>query len=229
VGGGAIYRFLSSTPPDVRGAEIFGALIVLVVLLEVVNHIRSDKKRQSDRVKEAERDALRLSVEPIEAILDSLHAILVGDRTGQKHGLRICLWEPDGNGNLVQITEYAGVREKGKRGRISPVSHGIIGRIYRAKIAEITVVQRSTKPGVSFVDQMINDFGYPEEIARDLNPDREAWAAVAIGEPDSPSAVLFMDSRQREFFGSKKGCAQRAIQSACVSIARHIAHRKSPN
>ena len=226
VGAAALYRFATQDPPDNNAVKLFGSALLLVVGIEVVAHIRAHRKRYAEKVKAAKREAMRLSVDPLDAALDALHSVIVSDRASGKHGLRVCLWEPDGNGNLRQLTEYAGAPPKNYRGRLSPVTCGIIGLVYRTKLAVVKVAQRSQRTDVSFVDQMMNEFGYPEEAARELRSDRQAWAAIAIGDPDAPLAVLYLDSRQREFFGSKNGCAQRAIQSACVSIAGHLARRQ---
>jgi hypothetical protein len=72
---------------------------------------------------------------------------------------------------------------------------------------------------------MVETFAYTIQQASRLTKDRRAWAALAIGTPTEPVAVLYLDAKVREFFGKKDSSRQKSIYSSCLGIAEFIKRR----
>ena len=128
-----------------------------------------------------------------------------------------------GDDELEQITEYIGVPPKrGRVGRRFPSSAGIVGRAYREN--DSFVSYRINDDYEKFVQELIDEWGYAEKLARLLNPSVMSWMAVPLFDPlrHRVEAVLYVDSTERHFFTETR---QELILSAASGIAVFIGRR----
>lgn len=109
--------------------------------------------------------------------------------------------EPD---KLIQAIDYVGGRGGGE-GREFSSSLGIIGLILRSnqndsEIKSVFAKRRSTNHE-SFVKEMVEEWGYSVDEARNLTQDRASWAAVILSDDnDNPTGVLYLDSNTPDYF-----------------------------
>lgn len=158
----------------------------------------------------------------LEGCLHALHSVLLA--TGSPDViLRLALHVPAGDDELEQITEYIGVPPKrGRIGRRFPASAGIIGRAYREN--DPFVSYRVSDDYEEYVQELMKEWGYPEDLARLLNPSVMSWMAVPLYDPlrKKVEAVLYLDATRRDFFTETR---QDLVLNAAAGIAVFIGKR----
>lgn len=155
----------------------------------------------------------------LEGCLYTLHAVLAPIDPCR---LRLAIHVPVGE-MLEQVTEYIGDQPKpGRIGRQFPANAGIIGRAFREK--DVFVGRRINDDYESYVRELVRDWNYTEERARQLNPGVMEWMAVPFYETDRQrvDAVLFLDSTNRGFFTPER---QELVLAAASGIAVFIGKR----
>lgn len=112
---------------------------------------------------------------------------------------------------LEQLLPYMGGPGSPASRRFS-IRSGIIGKAARRKSALVAVRENADYEG--FVAELVREWAYTEHDARRLSPDRHAWMAVPIlGAGDTPVAVVYLDSPDREFFTGQ-------VQDLVLAICR---------
>ena len=172
------------------------------------------------------------SLHDLEGCLHTLETILLGTDLAPPRraevGLRLAIHVPDGTGNLVQAMNYVGdQRSGGGAGRSMPENVGIVGQAYRQAKLEPTLQvledHRTTEHYADFVNQMVTDYAFSPEAARQLSAATMSWLAIAIPHHDGRvEGVLYCDSKQAGFFTDVR---QADILHATVGIAYFIGLR----
>src|SRR4051812_31976121 len=117
----------------------------------------------------------RTSTHELEGCLYTLRAVLAPDPDDR---LRLAIHVPVG-AHFEQVTEYIGDTPRpGRVGRLLPINAGIIGRAYRDR--DVLVGRRVSDDYERFVRELISDWNFPEEHARNLNPGAMEWMALPI-------------------------------------------------
>ena len=171
------------------------------------------------------------SVHDLEGCLHTLETILLGPDLEPSRrsaaGLRLTIHVPDGKGNLVQAMNYIGDHRGGGAGRSMPENVGIVGQAYRqAKLEPALQVledHRTTENYDDFVNQMVTDYAFSPEAARQLSAATMSWLAIAIPHHDGRvEGVLYCDSKQADFFTDSR---REDVLHATVGIAYFIGLR----
>jgi hypothetical protein len=171
------------------------------------------------------------SVHDLEGCLHTLETILLGPDLEPSRrsaaGLRLTIHVPDGKGNLVQAMNYVGDQRGGGAGRSMPENVGIVGQAYRQARLEpaLQVLEdhRTTENYDDFVNQMVSDYGFSPEAARQLNAATMSWLAIAIPHHDGRvEGVLYCDSKQADFFIDAR---REDVLHATVGIAYFVGLR----
>lgn len=203
----ASWRFANNG--DLVSARIGVGATTLVLIAGISKHIVTHLLREEKK-----------SVAPLMAVMESLHSILVGADVERDHGLRICIHRREKN-HCVQITEYVGDTQDGSAGRVFPIQCGVTGLCFRQQRLIKASHDGEYEERIEF---LIREWGYTEESASELTFDRKAWVAVPIlDELDRVMVgVLYCDSRDASFFGRSNGFRHRALETACIGIARFV-------
>jgi hypothetical protein len=56
-----------------------------------------------------------------------------------------------------------------------------------------------------------------------MRQDRQSWAAIPVGEAGKVVAVIFLDSAERDFFGTASQTRRKILEGATVGVAKFIA------
>lgn len=174
------------------------------------------------------------SLHDLQGCLHTLETVLLGlDLESQRRaaaGLRLTVHVPDGKGNLVQVMNYVG-DQRGRRGagRTMPENVGIVGQAYRqAKLEpglQVLEDHRTTENYDDFIAQMVTEYGFTPEAARELSGATMSWLAVAIRHYTGlVEGVLYCDSKQPDFFTESR---QEDILHATIGIAYFVGLRYS--
>jgi GAF domain-containing protein len=96
---------------------------------------------------------------------------------------------------LLQLTDYVGP-EGGKKGRITLVNQGVIGRC--ARTGQIETVDFSDAQ--EYQESMVRDFGFTEEEAQRHTKTGRSYLAVPLRENSSLIGVLYFFSTEPQVF-----------------------------
>ncbi len=121
-----------------------------------------------------------------------------------------------GPDRLEQLIPYVG-GAGGPAGRTLPITCGIAGLAVRSGAA--FVAQRTSGDYEAFRAELVESWGFRDEEARRLQPDRAAWMAIPLfEEPEgrTVAGVVYLDAREREYFGNE-------VQDCAIECARGIA------
>jgi hypothetical protein len=158
--------------------------------------------------------------------LHALQAILLAGRVPSDPDprLRLTIHVPVEPDKLEQVLDYVGDERGGKTAaRVFSVHSGIIGRAFREKKA--CVGRRKNDDYVSYVRELVEDWGYTEAEARKVNPASKAWFAVPLFnhlDQQKVEGIVYLDSVDQDFFTEDK---KWLIMGACAGIARYVAHK----
>jgi hypothetical protein len=161
------------------------------------------------------------STQDLEGCLYTLHSLLTPE--WDDGNVRLAIHVPVGGNELEQVTDYIGAPpKKGRVGRRFPANAGIIGKAYQENDA--FVAQRLSEDPQAYVRELIDDWAYPPDLARRLNPAIFAWMAVPFNDPvrQQVQGILYVDSTDRDFFTDAR---QEVILQASAGIARFVVRR----
>lgn len=160
----------------------------------------------------------------LDGCLHVLHSYLISDLDASSCRVRAAIHVPtDGGQQLLQVTEYVGDKySSGKAGRKFPVQSGIVGRAYRSREALVATKQNEDRE--AFLHELINEWGYSEKDALEVDPYSKTWMAVPITKSgDGPVfGVIFVDATILEFFTEKR---QEFVLFATSGIADYVVRR----
>lgn len=165
----------------------------------------------------------RKSTHDLAGCLHVLHSILMSKHTGDDGRLRLTLYLPVNNGEeLEQLLEYIGAEYPGrKKGRRFPSSVGIIGRAFR--LQEPFAADRRNPDPKLFVKELIEDWGYTEKSAREIDDSSQCWLAIPLGGgSDKLYGILYADSDVEGFFDED---AVETVLTASLGIVDFIVER----
>lgn len=162
------------------------------------------------------------STHELEGCLHALHSVLVG---ASKTTVRVTIYVPvkrfGGDEELEQIINYVGGVSKYKAGRRISCLTGVAGLAYRT--GEMKVVERKSTDYESFVKELVGEWGFTDQQAREVNPATYSWLAMPlvqlINGKDRVDGVVFIDSQDKTFFTAEK---KEIILYAAIGIARFI-------
>lgn len=118
---------------------------------------------------------------------------------------------------LEQLVPYIG-GQGGPPNRKFSMRSGAIGLAARKKDA--VAVKRKSNGPADFVRELVKDWGYTEEEARDVSSDRQAWMPVPVLSPTrGPVAVVSLDSSIPGFFSPR---IQKTVLGCCRGLASYI-------
>lgn len=220
-GGG---RFLST------GERFWGWVMMALALFALTVHALKARRTYRDQL---EKD----SIHELRGCLMTLDAVLLGPDLDPARrtavGLRLTIHIPDGEDSLVQALDYVGDQRLpagGGVGRRLSSNVGIVGRAYRQAQLDPDAPQsilsdsRETENYDAFLDQMIREYGFAPDVARQLNPATMSWAAVAISTRGTVEGVLYCDSKVADFFSDSR---KEDILHATAGIAYFVGLRYS--
>lgn len=147
--------------------------------------------------------------------------------------LRITIHRFDGSkkaknpGQLEQVTDYIGGRGNGRGRKFSP-NIGIIGSVIREfehdSEKSFIVSKRKTDDQGTFVEEMVNEWGYMVDDARQLTHDRCSWMAVVLDDENrNPIGCVYLDSNDLNYFDDKQ--TQLIVIRGAFGIADYIRER----
>ena len=161
----------------------------------------------------------------LEGAIQTIWAILSGPDLDSENtiSLRMCLHTKLDKHQLQQVTEYIGetATEKQKAGRKFPVQSGIIGKAVREKKAYFC--SRTEKDPTRYQNELVKDWHYTPEDAKERSADRMSWAAIPIP-TENPKAVLYCDCCDPDFFTEER---QNILLHGCLGIAAFAMRRYS--
>lgn len=200
------------------GWWLVGATVWLALAsgIKVLHAAAQDRDRK--RVKEYDglRGSLWVLYEAVRGAADSgtltdgalritIHRVADPDRNGM---------EP---GRLEQLLPYIG-GPGGPPRRVFSIRTGVIGLAVREKDA--VAVNRKSDGHADFVRELIKEWGYVEDEARAVNPDRQAWMAVPmLSATNVPLAVVSLDSSIPGFFSAE---IQKVVLGCCRGVGAYI-------
>lgn len=213
----AVIGFSSAANYAAQGRHTIAALVgIATVGILAANAVKQIIGIAGARKKE--------SVHELEGCLYTLHAALDPDSTIPPVTLRLAIHVPVG-AEMEQVTEYIGVPPRpGRRGRRFSANAGIIGKAFRENA--VFVARRLNDDYEMYLQELVTDWNYTREQARQLDPAVMEWMAVPFYDSDreSVSAVLYLDASKRGFFTPER---QDLILSAVNGIAVFIGKRYS--
>jgi len=161
------------------------------------------------------------SVHELEGCLHTLHAVLEPSSCNPPVTLRLAIHVPVGE-MLEQVTEYIGVNPKqGRIGRRFPANAGITGKAYRENV--MLVGRRANDDYEMYLQELIKEWNYTPDQARQLNPAAMEWMAVPFHDVDRGrvDAVLYLDASKRDFFTpDRQGLVLLAVSGIAVFIGK---------
>jgi hypothetical protein len=158
--------------------------------------------------------------------LHLLQAVLQEGQASDKACLRLTIHVPVPPGtHLEQVLGYIGHdRARGQTaGRTFPIECGIIGKAFREKKA--CVARRKDDNYENYVKELVEEWGYSEKAARDLNPSSMAWMAVPLfnhRDAKIVEGIVYIDAIDRDFFTEAR---KTVVFLACGGIATFVAKR----
>jgi len=164
------------------------------------------------------------SIHELEGCLHILHAVLDPSSSNPPVTLRLAVHVPIGE-MLEQVTEYIGVNpRRGRIGRRFPANAGIIGKTYRENV--VLVGRRANDDYELYLQELITEWNYTPDQARQLNPAAMEWMAVPFYDADHGrvEAILYLDSSKRDFLTPAR---QELVLLAVSGIAVFIGKRYS--
>ncbi|WP_420128343.1 hypothetical protein [Longimicrobium sp.] len=154
---------------------------------------------------EAVRGATDLGILTEGALRITIHRVADPNRKGV---------EP---GQLEQLLPYIGGLGGPPR-RVFSIRTGVIGLAVREKDA--VAVNRKSDGHAGFVRELIKEWGYVEDEARAVSPDRQAWMAIPmLNARNVPVAVVSLDSSIPDFFSPE---IQKVILGCCRGVGAYI-------
>lgn len=192
------------------------AWLALASAIKVLHAAVQDRERKKGREYDGLWGALCVLYE---AVCDSVGSGAVGDGA-----LRITIYrvaDPDRDaaepGQLEQLLPYVG-GPGGPPRRVFSVRTGVIGLAVREKDA--VTVNRKSDGHADFVRELIKEWGYLEDEARAVSPDRQAWMAVPmLSATNVPLAVVSLDSSISGFFSPE---IQKVVLGCCRGVSAYI-------
>lgn len=162
------------------------------------------------------------SAHGLDGVLHTLYSIL-HERTSEskKASLRICVfgWSGDKNNEMVcQLTDYVGDSPQGGSGREMPLRLGVVGTAFRTGESQYDKLPKQ----VNVTDYLAQNHGYQRTEAAQMKQDRQAWAAIPVGEPGHVVAVIFLDTNSPNFFGNSNSPVRQILKSAILGVAKYV-------
>lgn len=114
---------------------------------------------------------------------------------------------------LEQLLPYLGGERDGA-GRLFDVRSGIIGKAVRE--GSSFVASRKSVEYEDFVHELVREWSYTRDDARQLRADRWSWMAVPVTGRGGVVAVVYLDSSIEDFFTPE---IQGLVLDACGGIA----------
>ncbi len=205
------------------------ALLLAVVALSYNFYIRYRRGREDD-----EKLSMAENHEGLSAVLLVFQTMLEG-RANQKlnkpAAVRVTLWAPEYRkqgssvANLEQIVDYVGSPATRGRGRLHPISTGVIGRCFRTG-EPVSLTRPPEMEDQDWVQALVEEYGYTREEAESKLQKRAEFVAYPILLPDAtPLAVLYADADQAHAFAE----AEDILRAADIGLGAYIAERYSEN
>jgi len=184
--------------------------LALASILKVLHAAAQDRERKRSEDYDGLRGALCVLYE---AVRQTAAVTTLGDGTVRVTIHRVILKSE----RLEQLLPYIG-GVGGPAGRTFSTRSGLVGQAVRAKAPLSST--RKNQLHADFVKELIHDWFYPEEEARALTPDRQAWMAVPVLMPNGQvSAVVCLDSNVPDFFSDR---VQDIVLNCCRGITAYI-------
>jgi hypothetical protein len=203
--------------PPVTGNPILGWASIVAVLFLIVGWIL-----RVNKAKKSNADGTLLPLD-LSACVQTLHASVLHEGApgcGDHSMLRVTIYRIHNNGEeLQQCVPYAGGDEDGE-GRTFQSNSGIIGKAFQAR--KPMHAKREQEDFELFVQEMIEQYHIPREDAKMLRPDRKSWLAIPIFGEQAPVGVVFLDSKDKEFFTEKVIETAVAATEGIASYVRKI-------
>jgi hypothetical protein len=159
----------------------------------------------------------------LSACVETLHASVLHEgasNCNDQSMLRVTIYRSHRGGDeLQQCVPYAGGDEDGE-GRTFKSNSGIIGKAFQAR--KPMHAKREQEDFDLFVEEMIEQYHIPREDAKTLRPDRKSWLAIPIFGEQAPVGVVFLDSKDKEFFTEKVIETAVAATEGIASYVRKI-------
>jgi hypothetical protein len=205
------------------GKRVFGWLLVAALAwLVAASVVRVLHAHAQDREQKRRED--------YDGLLGALHVLygIVSSRAGlgpRDHGrLRATIHRvvpPAVKGKaaqeLEQLLPYLGGAGSGP-GRTFSIRSGVAGKAARERIA--FAASRQSEDYEQFLHELVRDWSYTEDDARQLTPDRRSWMAVPVFDVRGRvAAVVFLDSNETSFFTKE---LQQLIVQACGGITSYV-------
>lgn len=216
----AVGAVLNARDPDKRtlGWWLAGATVWLVLasVIKVLHAAAQDRDRKRVEDYDGLRGALCVLYETVRR---AAGVETTGDGTLRVTIHRVVLPEKKGVAaeTLEQLLPFIGGKG-GPAGRTFSIRSGVIGQAAREKAA--VAVNRESQGHPEFVQELIRDWAYTEEDARDISSDRQAWMAVPIVIANSEvTAVVSLDSSIRGFFTDQ---VQHVVIGCCKGMTDYI-------
>ncbi len=193
------------------------AWLVLASLVKVLHAAAQDRERKRIEEYDGLRGALWVLYETVrrsaglESVADgtlrvTIHRVVPSKKKGAAAE------------QLEQLLPYIG-GPGGPPDRTFSIRSGVIGKAAREKVVVATVRESPEYP--EHLQELVGNWGYTEEDARALSPDRQAWMAVPILTADAATiAVVYLDSSVRDFFTPE---LMRLIVNGCQGVTDYVA------
>jgi hypothetical protein len=212
-----LYYSADKTNGEVTLAVIAVVGVAVLLTTAVVKFLKGLGK---DRV---EADEQRM--DGLYAALHVLHSLVRHRRKFPRNELdrlRVTLFrvvEP-GRRELEQMFNYVGGNGRGVGRRFS-IHTGVIGAAVRER--DTFAVSRKNDDHKSFIKEMVREWGYTEEDAKQLSIDRNSWMAIPIYyRGKEVTGVVFLDSSDKGIFTED---LRDAIEWTCAGLAVFIDER----
>ena len=160
----------------------------------------------------------------LDGVLFTLWAILslaegVG-KTFKEPKLRLTIFAPAGNGEVVQLTNYASFDPDVRTGvgRTLPTTKGIVGLAMRTGEPKFDPLPKNRDR----VAHLVKVYGFDRKEAEAMRPDAAAWCAVPVGRKDAPVAVIFADAAVGDFFGNANSPRRQVLEAATLGVAAFV-------
>lgn len=203
------------------GLAVLGAVFAIAgAIVKVVN-----AKRKDDADDDADRmDGLKSACHIFHSLVRHLHNFSRHD-----YGrLRVTLHKvvpPKKKGEAPdeyeQLLDYIGDRKRSGQGRKFSTSSGITGVAIREN--DVFAGSRNNVDHEAYIAEMVADWGFDEKGASGLSKDRNSWLAIPIEYGGEVTAVVYLDSTDKNCF--KDDVLKRQIVNAARGLAVFINER----
>lgn len=163
------------------------------------------------------------STHDLSGCLHVLHALLSTTSRHESGRLRLTIYVPvNGGTHLEQLLEYVGAEYPGrKKGRQIPCSVGIVGLAYRTGYPYVAA--RVNQDAKLFIEELMEEWGYTQSGAIEVDETSQCWAAIPLGgEGDPVYGIIYADSTVSDFFGPS---AHDMLLTARLGIADYVVKR----